>query len=69
MYVKYGYPLPDRYRQNHTLTIQAAIYYPDYTSLSGLMNVAFSKTMKSFENCSNMVNSPNIDSTFITDKK
>lgn len=33
---KYGYPLPDKYRDNHTLTLVPAHIRPDNTSLKGL---------------------------------
>jgi hypothetical protein len=65
LYLKYSYPLPMKYRENHTITINAAIFDPDSTSLKGLVNLAFSKDSEEFTRCSNFINAPNIDSVFI----
>lgn len=41
IHVKYGFPIPNQYRINHTLTLSSAIYTPDYNSLRGLTSLAF----------------------------
>ena len=65
IHFKYGYPIPNHYRINHTLTISSAIYFPDATSLKGLTNLAFSNTTEEMEERSSEIHSPNIDSVWI----
>ena len=36
---KYGYPLPAKYRDNHTLTLVPAHYRPDNSSARGLTSM------------------------------
>ena len=65
LHFKYGYPIPNHYRVNHTITISSAIYVPDNSSAQGLLNLLFCDTFEKFTNCSNNINSPNIDSIYI----
>jgi hypothetical protein len=48
IHVKYGYPIPNKYRLNHTLTLSSAIYTPDYNSLKGLASLAFTTNFDEF---------------------
>ena len=41
MHFKYGVPLSNKYRINHTITISAALYTPDNTTCKGLLNMFF----------------------------
>lgn len=62
---KYGYPLPDKYRHNHTLTLVPAHYRPDNSSARGLTSMLTFHTLDEFVIAGNHINYPNIDSTFI----
>lgn len=62
---KYGYPLPDKYRDNHTLTLVSAHYRPDHSSARGLTSMLTFQTIDEFVKAGDEINYPNIDSTFI----
>ncbi len=64
-YYKYSYPLPLKYRINHTITVSAAIYHPDSTSLKGMIELTFSTDSAAFFKFGAQIKSPNIDSVYI----
>jgi acyl-homoserine lactone acylase PvdQ len=65
LYYKYSYPLPLKYRINHTITCDSALYRPDSTSLKNLLDITFSLDYKHFENIGHLIKVPNIDSVYI----
>ena len=48
VHIKYGYPIPNKYRINHTLTLTSAIYKPDYNSLKGFTSLIFTNNFDEF---------------------
>lgn len=62
---KYGYPLPDKYRDNHTLTLVPAHYRIDNSSAKGLTSMLTFQTYEEFLIAGDNIKYPNIDSTFI----
>jgi hypothetical protein len=62
---KYGFPLPDKYRDNHTLTLVAAHYRVDNSSAKGLTSMLTFQSIEEFIEAGNHINYPNIDSTYI----
>jgi penicillin amidase len=67
LHIKYGFPIPNKYRINHTLTFSSTIYQPDPDTLKGLISLAFCNTFEEFQHASSLIKAPNIDSVFITD--
>lgn len=65
LHIKYGYPVPNKYRENHTLTLSSAIYFPDKDSAEGLLELGFTKTYEEFRRIGSKINCPNIDSVWI----
>lgn len=62
---KYGYPLPQKYRDNHTLTLVPAHYRPDNSSARGLLSMLTFETLDQWIEASYEINFPNIDGTFL----
>lgn len=62
---KYGYPLPQKYKDNHTVTLVATHYRPDNSSAEGLISMITFETEAGFDEAGEKINYPNIDSFFI----
>lgn len=62
---KYGYPLPQQYKDNHTLTLVATHFTPDNSSAKGLISMLTFETSEEFWDINQAINHPNIDSVFI----
>ena len=48
LYYKYSYPMPLKYRINHTITCDSAIYKPDPSSLRAMIDLTFSEEPDTF---------------------
>ena len=62
---KYGFPLHQKYKENHTLTLVAAHYKPDNQSAKGHLQTILFQNFEEFNQISNLINYPNVDSSFI----
>ena len=65
MHWKYGYPLPDKYRNNHTLSLASTMYRPDNSSAKGLTCIITCKNLEEFLTCNEDIQNPSIDTPYI----
>ena len=62
---KYGYPLPQQYKDNHTLTLVASHYLPDNTTAKGLLRLLTLEKTEDFWKINTEMLHPTIDSVFM----
>lgn len=63
---KYGYPMPQQYKHNHTLSLVASHYDPDGLSAKGLISLLLFEREEEFWDVSKDIQHPNIDGVFIS---
>lgn len=62
---KYGFPLPDKYKDNHTITLNALHFQPDNSSARGHILLLTGETFEDYFTATKLIQHPNIDSAFI----
>jgi penicillin G amidase len=66
IHVKYGFPLPEKYKNDHAISIGSSMYDPDTSSVKGFMITTFESEFDIFKLSSAMIQTPNIDSAWIS---
>lgn len=66
MHWKFGYPLPEKYKNNHTISLSAIHFRPDNSSARGFTQLVLAKSFDQFYQATKMLQHPNIDAVFIT---
>jgi acyl-homoserine lactone acylase PvdQ len=63
---KFGYPLPEKYKNNHTISLSAIHYQPDNSSARAFTQLLLANNFDEVFKATKMLQHPNIDSAFIT---